>query len=299
MQNLLDYICKKYDLVFQEKLELGCNSDTVCIATDRNGIKAVIKAAKTDNSIAEIKMNDAGYKMLREWGLSFFVPKIIAYEVTDKYAFMIMEYLGQNFLTQVKHSQNPLELYRALMSSMDRVYRTSLKAGTDGGRMVESFIDKTIGHYEQYVYPNVDNERQMSPSLKKIHLSIGASEISHYCFSNWDFTPEDVYLTSSGVRYSDPHDEIMGIPIIDMACFGGLVKLYGLPRGNEGYEEFRKFATGDVADILCIPKVQAEKIFYLGRLFQCFMSIRFRHEKNPEQAIAIFKEAKEVIERII
>lgn len=299
MKNLMEYICKKYSLKVQENLELGCNSDIVCIAVNESGDRVVVKAAKTENSIAEIKMNSVGYDNIRKCGLEFFIPEIFAYESNKDYAFMIMEYLGPNFLYQAKHSENSQELYLSLMDSMEKVYRESLKKGVDGGASVKSFIDRTIEIYNKYVHPNLDKDGEMLILLQKIYLSINASSINFCCFSNWDFTLEDVYLTKTGVKYSDPHDDILGVPIIDMACFGGLVKLYGLPDGDSGYEYFKKFATGTVAEILHIPTGQAEKIFYLGKLFQCFMSIRFRYEKNPEQAKMIFEEAKAVVEKII
>ncbi|GBE17327.1 hypothetical protein BMS3Abin15_01168 [bacterium BMS3Abin15] len=299
MKSLLDYICKKYNLLVQENLKLGYNSDSVCIAVNKNGDKVVVKAAKTKNAIAEIRMNSTGYDNLRKCGLDFFIPEIFAYESSDDYAFIVMEYLGSNFLYQAEHSENPLEFYMSLMDSLEKVYRVSLKMGAEGHEAVESFIGKTIEIYEKYVCPNLDKERQIFPLLQRMYLSINIPSVVFCCFSNWDFTLEDVYLTNAGVKYSDPHADVLGIPIIDMACFGGLIKLYGLPCSDEGYEEFKKFATGAVAEILRIPTGQAEKIFYLGKLFQCFMSIRFRYEKNPEQTKTIFAEAKEVIEKII
>jgi len=299
VKNLLDLICKRYGLLLQGNLELGCNSDAVCIAINNSGSKFVIKAAKTDHSIAEIRMNSVGYNNLRKCGLDFFIPEIFAYESGENYAFMIMEYLGPNFLYQAKHSENPIELYLSLIDSLKKVYRASLKMGLEGSEAIKSFIVKTIEVYEKYVRTSLDKEAQIFPLLQQMHLSIDISSINFYCFSNWDFTLEDVYLTKKGVKYSDPHADILGIPIIDMACFGGLIKLYGLPHGDDGYKEFKKFAVGGVAEILHISTGQAEKIFYLGRLFQCFMSISFRHKKNPDQAMTIFKEARKVIERII
>ncbi len=288
MKNLVDSICKKYELFFQRNLKLGCNSDIICIAINKDGLKFVIKVAKTKNSIAEIRMNNIGYEKLRECGLNFFIPKVIACEFGNDYAFMIMEYLGPNFLCQVRNSENPLKLYLSLIDSLEKVYSVSCKADIEGNRAIELFIKKTIELYEKYVCPKLDKNRQMFSMLQQIYLSINVYPITFCCFSNWDFTPEDVYLTNTGVKYSDPHDDVLGIPIIDMACFGGLIRLYDLPQSNEGYKEFKKFATNKVAEILHIPTCQAKKIFYLGRLFQCFMSIRFRYESDPEQVGLIF-----------
>lgn len=209
-----------------------------------------------------------------------------------------MEYLGPNFLYQATHSENSLALYLSLMNSLGKVYLTSLRESKDGQNAIKVLIEKTMNAYEKYVCQNVDSDRELFHTLQHLCLSIDLSSINYCCFSNWDFTPEDVYLTDNGVRYSDPLDAVFGIPIIDMACFGGLVKLYNLPDSDKGYEEFRKFAVGKVADILHIPKGQAEKIFCLGRIFQCFMSIRFRFETNPKQAVALFQEAKNMIEML-
>jgi hypothetical protein len=299
VQELIKLICCKYGLLFKENLELGCNSDIVCIATNKDNLKVVVKAAKTKNSIAEIKMNIAGYDNLKKSNLNFFIPKILEYEINNDYAFMIMEYLGPNFLYQSKQSKNPMGLYLSLINSLEKVYRTSLKKDSSGEKMIKLFIEKTINIYEEYVYPTVDNERKIFSQLCQIYTSIDMSSIEYCCFSNWDFTPEDVYLTEDGVKYSDPHADIMGVPIIDMACFGGLIKLYESPYGEEAYEKFKRFAIYDVGKILNIPYNQANKIFYLGKLFQCFMSIRFRYKTNTEQAMLLFQEAKKAIEIIV
>lgn len=299
MNDLLNSICKKYKLTFQENMELGHNSDIVCLATNKNGSKVVIKAAKSINSMAEIVRNIEGYRKLKNCGVSFFIPQIIAYEYTDDYAFIIMEYLGLNFLNQTKHSKNSLRLYLALMTSLEKVYLSSLKEGIEGGEAIKVLIQKIMTLYEEYVYENFDPSRNIFSLLKRACLSIDTSSISFYCFSNWDFTPEDVYLTNTGVKYSDPRVDIFGIPIIDMACFGGLIKLYGLPQGNKGYEEFKKFAVNKVGGILHISRDQSEKIFYLGKIFQCFMSIRFRYQSNPKQTELIFKEAKNLLEKMV
>ena len=111
------------------------------------------------------------------------------------------------------------------------------------------------------------------------------------CFSNWDFTPDDVYLTSSGIKYSDPHEQVTGIPIIDLACFAGVAVAHGLPGSDAAYGRIESFAMHRVAGILEIDEETARKLFLLGRILQCFLSARFRSKDFPEQSKQLFAEA--------
>ena len=84
-----------------------------------------------------------------------------------------------------------------------------------------------------------------------------------------------------------------------MGSFAGLIKIYNFPEADKGYEILKKFAIEKIAKILFIPKNEAIKIFNLGRLFQCFMSARFRFESNPKSAHEAFMNSKLYIEKII
>lgn len=297
MDNLLNSICDEYKLIFYKNLELGCNSDTVCLATNATGLHVVIKLAESEKAIMEIKNNKKGYDQLVKYNLGFFIPEIIACKIGKKQAFLIMENLGPNFLYQIKHSETPLDLYLTLIKDMRNVYSKSLRKGIEGRESLKNLIGKILELYERYVCVDFDLSRRIFPLLQSLKDNINFSNINFYCFSNWDFTPENIYITKNGVRYSDPHTDVLGIPIIDVACFSGLAKLYDLPNNNEGFEKLKNFAITDVSEILRIPINQATKIFFLGRILQCFMSIRFRYKQNYQQSELIFQEARDILEK--
>ncbi len=64
-------------------------------------------------------------------------------------------------------------------------------------------------------------------------------------------------------------------------------------------ERLKDFALNDVASILRIPKEISEKIFYLGRLLQLYLSIRFRMKTEPDKVNDFFKKAEFYIDKIM
>jgi len=300
MQELVDRICQEHGLVIQERFTLGNICEGVYRVIDKTGAVLVLKIGNTQRSIAEIVKNSIGYKRLQEEGLGWFIPKIILLEIKNEFAVILMEYCGEDFLTQIKKSNNPIQLYNNLIIELEKVYHQSRQKSEKGNKMVLSVIDKINEQYKKYIYGRLDNGKLLGSKLQRIDAFIDEiNSIKFCCFSNWDFTPDDVYLTPAGLKYSDPHEEVLGIPIIDMACFAGVVKAHHLPEANKGYKIIEKFATDKIPAILSIPQKSAYKLFCLGRLLQCFLSIRFRIDTKPRQAKSLFVEAQRCLEKII
>jgi len=270
---------------------VALNNDGVYKVVDADGRILVLKLALSRNSIAEIQMNRTGYRKLREAGLGWFIPEIVSIEVQEGFAFIFMEYCGEDFLTAVKKSSSPTELYIKLLVELKKVYRASRHDGEEGKKMVASVMKMVIEQYERYLSQCFGRDQVVSDQLAQIESVIRAEILPSYCFSSWDFTPENMFLNSAGLKYVDPHEDVMGIPIIDLACFSGLLIFYDVPESEKGYELFEKFALTDVPPILSIPERSAERLFLLGRILQCFLSSRYRIDSNPEKAHKIFRDS--------
>jgi len=298
MERYAKQLCEKYDLVIQEELLGGLNNDGVYRVRNDNSVSLILKIATKPNTIAEIAMNLRGYQALRENSLSCVIPAIFFHELSAQQAMIITEDFGDNFLTQITNTKHPVNFYQNLSSELERIYLLSRQSGCHGREKIISIISLVIEQYEKYLFMHMDKERQIATALHTLQSSIAVDSLSFCCFSDWDFTPEDIYLTEAGLKYSDPHDDILGVPIIDLACFSALVKLYGLPEAETGYEVLKQLALEKVPALLSIDKQLALKLFFLGRLLQRFLSARFRFEAQPEQAHALFAEGKMYLEKI-
>lgn len=298
MLNIVVDTCKRHGLTITRELSLGNICDSVYMTVDANGRQLVLKVGTTDDAIAEVRMNKKGYENMDRCNLTFFRPEIVAYEDESTYAMMLMEYCGEDFFTQVKKVDDPVSQYSKLISGMEDVYRKSLQKGRKGKKMIIAVINKAKEQYENYIYMHLDPSRSEAEKIDRIDYCIDISILKYYCFSNWDFTPEDVYLTPDGVRYSDPHEDILGIPIVDMACFAGVAMAYNLPGAVDGYKIMKEFAINKISFMIGVDKRSASKLFSLGRLLQCLLSARFRIKTDLLKAKVIFAEGKSYLDKI-
>ena len=101
-----------------------------------------------------------------------------------------------------------------------------------------------------------------------------------------------MFVHGEKIRYADPRPGLVGVPIIDLACFAGVsLCAYALPGAEEGYAILKAMACEFVADLLHLPRNQAERLFAFGRALQSAHSARFRVEKNPDLAREFAKES--------
>src|SRR3989338_5535039 len=215
-----------YGLKIIEPLELGYNSDALYRVSNGRGMMFVLKIATTMNSIREIRMNLQGYENLERIGLKRFVPAIVASEINDDFAMILMEDCGPNYLSQARESTDPISLYQRTAAELKEMYTISRREGHEGQQMLEGIIALIIEQYDHYIQKTFDPCMAVVSQLQLLPQVIRAERVSSYCFSNWDFTPEDIYMTPQGLKYSDPHAEVLGVPIVDLACLAGLVRLY-------------------------------------------------------------------------
>lgn len=290
-------VCSKHRLTVVEPLKLGMNSDAVLRVTD--GVDTlVLKLAVTPRSVREVAMNLRGYDNLRSLGLSRFIPRIAASEAGNGFGMILMEDCGPNYLSQLRTSSDPLQLYLRMAAEIQKMYALSKVERISGKEMLDGIVDLIAEQY-QHFQNQLDPAMEIAAQLSQLKARVDVGHSSAVCFSNWDFTPEDSYLTPQGLKYSDPHAEILGVPIVDLACYSGLIRLYDFPLAEEGVAIFESMAREYIPALLGIQPVVAERVFHLGRLLQCFLSTRFRLPTQPQQATEIFQQAQRHLREIL
>jgi hypothetical protein len=111
--------------------------------------------------------------------------------------------------------------------------------------------------------------------------------INASAFACWDLTPEDLFIVNGVLKYPDPKASLRGIPIIDLACFGGVCRdSYKLKGSTEAYKTIEAFATGEVAHMFDVNTTDARKLFSLGRALQSALTSRFAIDLEKARASA-------------
>lgn len=298
MDLTIDEICEKYDLQLKHKFQLGNVCKSVFRVQDANGNALVVKIGGNHDGIAEIQKNMTGYNKLISMGLDSFIPRIHTCEINAEFALLIMEDCGQDVLTQIKKSQKPSALFDQVLERIEPIYRLSKRPGNDGRTMILDVLKNIKELYNDHLRKKFDPIGHLQENINSLAHVFDELSFPFCCFSNWDFTPDDVYLTASGIKYSDPHEQVTGIPIIDLACFAGVAVAHGLPGSDSAYLRIEAFAKHRVARILEIDENTAQKLFLLGRILQCFLSARFRSDDFPEQSKKLFAEATIHLEKL-
>lgn len=274
-----EFLLKSHHVACGEALTLGNVVNTIFRANDewRN---LVVKIGLTDRAITEIEMNKEGYKNMLAIGAGRLLPDPLIYLQFQEVPIIVMEDCGPDFWHAVNAEANPQSLYHKLTTDMESVYAATRHTG-DGWSRLDSLRQRLVRQYRQHLMGLVETD--LVDKLQK--LSLANLVAKTLCFASFDFTPEDVFVTSRGVRYVDPLPEVTGVPIIDMACFGGVARDgFNLPWSAEGYEYLRLFAVQVIAELLNLSKEQAERIFAMGRALQLALSARFRLVSEPERA---------------
>jgi len=95
------------------------------------------------------------------------------------------------------------------------------------------------------------------------------------------------------LRYADPLPNLLGIPVIDLACFAGVARdAYHLPGSRLGYMVLRKLALWEVPKIIGLGSEECARLFFFGRALQCSLSSRFRIEKDFLAAEKFYRKSK-------
>lgn len=257
----------------------GCQ---VVLAKDDRERQFVLKFPTNTSSQQEVLDNIRGYKEMAKEGVSEMVPNHTIGTLDDK-IYLVMEYLGKDFATSTEDMPHPEELYSTLCDRMLPIYAGTRKMDGRSNIFLERMLERIRENFFQYIIPAEMASASAAHALVKIRIEELKTDYS--TFGVFDFTPEDIFLTQTGVMYPDPKHEVRGNPIVDLACFSGVSRdALKLPGSVQGYDCIEQCASDAVANILHLTETQARRIFLLGRALQCSFSSRFRIEKEPELA---------------
>lgn len=276
-------------------LDLGNVCKTVYQA--RNGDeRLVVKLGIGRRAAQEIAKNCLGYQELRQIGAEDLLPRRLEYHEAHGVAFFIMSDCGPDFVRATRTANDPDSMYTALVTQMSAVYDNTKHAVLNPLVPIHAARDNVVRQCITHLSAFVDPRRVEQMRV----CSFSEITTGQTCFSSFDFTPEDVFLTPHGVKYVDPIPGQLGIPVLDLACFAGVARdAYALPGSTQGYEVLRKFALQEVPALLHVCRVDAERLFVLGRALQCALSARFRLSTDVERAYELARACEQHIAFVV
>jgi|GEM_PF-1731667 len=301
MSKITEHVCERYNLTILETFALGNVCDGVFKVRDAQGRIMVLKSGTDARSISEIRMNVVGYENMRAVGLSDYIPLEYALKVTEEEAYILMEYCGDDFLTMVRKIEDPVTAYYDLAQELRRMYSKSVATleETRGEYLMRVVVAKIVQTYNMYIMSVFGKDARVLLVLEQLAQIMLLDCGKVFCFSNWDLTPEDVFMSHKGLKYADPHAEVIGVPMVDIGCFAGVARdAYDLPGSSDGYKTLKQFAV-DIAPILGTSSQYSERYFYLGRVLQSFLSARFRLKNDQEKARKIFLQGVGYLNKIV
>lgn len=279
-------LANSFDIILGDQLTLGNICKSVFRAR-RGDNHLVVKIGFTDIEKREIEFNRQGYEKMREIGASNLIPSPLEFISIGEVSLIVMQDCGLDFWHAVHEANDPARLYRRLTEELTAVYRQTLHSSDEAVAVLNSLKQRLIEQYLNYLFPVFGQRKDLLRSLEA--ASMDSYRPGYICFSSFDFTPEDVFLTQEGLKFADPLPDVVGIPVIDMACFSGVCRdAYELLGAREGYNILHRFAVSIVPDIISLDRAKAKKLFAFGRALQCVLSARFRINREQVKARALF-----------
>ncbi|MCG2689987.1 hypothetical protein L6252_01775 [Candidatus Parcubacteria bacterium] len=197
-----------------------------------NNKNIVVKIGLGDSmATEEVRRNITGYKEMRRIGAESIMPRNIQIIQMLGLPVIIMEDLGVTFKEQVKSEEVPLLLFKNLASGLMDVYTKTLYSGSRSVEFMQEMKDCLLRQYSRHLLPAMLINQEALQKVRNIDLKQYVTD--KFCFGVWDFTPEDVFIKGPKLYYIDPPPKILGIPIVDIACFAGVARdVYNLPASD-------------------------------------------------------------------
>ena len=263
-------LSRRHGITCGPSLGLGNVVQTVFRAR-QGSQKLVVKIGVSPRAKKEIAMNWTGYQNMRNIGAQKLLPEPLQRIHIKGTPVIVMGDCGKDFWHAVQRTKNPGRLYRYLISQMMPIYESTLCVPEK--IYFKSLQNRLLHQYQEHLKNLVD--AKLVERLKKSSLN-GFKPVS-MCFASFDFTPEDVFVSRKQIKYADPLEDVIGIPIIDLACFAGVARdVYGLPGSKKGYRVLESAALNRLPLVLGLSKKEAKRLFVFGRALQSALSARFR-----------------------
>lgn len=279
-----------------DQLILGHKCKTIYVARDlKTGDRLVIKIGLRLESQNEIALNILGYQELSEIGASTILPSRVDHVVVDNIPVLILAHCGDDFWHATKKVENPIQLYRYLTKHVDGLYWSTLRNSDQPSMVVENLV-KLI---EKVYFERLTEYTDGNLKLKLQRQMLRFPTVKKVCFSSYDFTPEDVFVTETSVKYADPKPGQLGLPIVDLACFAGVSRdAHLLPGSIAGYKLLQDYALNELPKILDLARTEAQLFFALGKVVQVGLSGYHRLVEDPMRAQAFINQGVAELEQI-
>lgn len=274
----LQQVCHANNLQVIEKYGLGHVSGGVALVSSSQKRLLVIKTADSPRRVNELCMNWTGFLKLQRLGIGSFTPTIIQANFSPELSrgYLLMEYAGENFLSQVRAHEDPRLLYQQLAHELVRVYENSRRSySVDLTRQFMMIqFGKVIDKISKYLrpYQSLQSHRRLNQIQRFIRRAPYPRTL---CYSDMLMSPDDVYLTATGVQHSDLPNYVLGLPAVDLGCFASTARYeYRLPGSEQGFGILHKMAVTTLCDSLDMRVEVAESVFHLGVGIQCVLAAK-------------------------
>lgn len=291
LADIVSILETKHGVKLGETLGLGHMVKTVYRAT-RSAEPLVVKIGLAPQAAEEVRKNRVGYQRMHEIGATRLLPSPLEFLEIDGVSIIVMGDCGKDFWHAVKESADPASLYRHLLTGMDAVYRETLDAGRSPVAPLEHIRDLLVEQCDGHIGSFIDEALRRGIRIASFTHLAGAPS----SFSSFDFTPEDVFVNGSVVKYADPLENVHGIPAVDLACFAGVSRdAYALPGAEYGYRLIEQYVREKLPPLFGLPVNEVMRLFHLGRALQCALGARFRLASEPDCARRLAADAESFI----
>ncbi len=229
----------------------------------------VLKFASDEMGHEEIKSNLQGYSQIREIGLINFIPKIFEENIQKNCSYILMEDCGDSLAAQLLDTAEYCFPIAQFCKEMFDIYSRSNFSGPQGMNYISTRI-KAVKHLYEDVKMHLNGSEELKHFVQGMDMNLSA-QINFYSFSSWDFMPGNIFVNEHGIKFIDPTASVVGMPIIDLACFAGVLKdLYQ----RDHVEEIRLFCHEELAKLYNLSDKNVRKIFCLGQIIQTLLHFR-------------------------
>lgn len=234
----------------------------------------VLKAADDATGMEEIRCNILGYEKLKSIDLQFFVPEVLSYVLSGELSYILMQDCGDDLIARFRDGDVDQSIYEQITAGMFQVYVKSLSSGNEASQHVAFEMQTILALYQNFFLPEFGCS-ETDRTIGRVREKVLKLDMPKFCFASWDFMPGNIFVTENGLKFIDPTATVTGMPILDLACLGGVLRdVYHFPGAAYGVTHFRKFALTTLARLLSVSDADSLRLYLLGRLVQNLLSLR-------------------------
>jgi len=293
VKEILKSLEEKYSLTNRRPLLGGHQSNHLYAYSSPELGEVVVKFGNED----EMSENIRGYAEIRNIGMTQILPNPLKLDRIGDSTVLIMENLGQTFGQRARQEKDLPRLYGKLLRGAEDIYTRTARDTTERGfeipiyfNLLKELLDETAGQCLEGVIS--EDEKRF---IQGIEIK---NDFPKYCFSVFDFTPDNVFVNNGVFKFIDPKGIVRGVPVIDLAAFAGCARdANNLPGSQEGYRAIREFSRGYLRGLLELTEEKEDRLWNYGRGIQMLLGARFRMEDTKttgrflDRAIKYFEKA--------